>query len=238
MREQTPDTDLRRAVDVFLAERTRLLRVAHRITGDAGTAEEVVQEVWLRWQGTRRSEVQNPPAFLTTATTHVAINVIQSARARHESVVLSTLPDQVDLDMDPTAHAQQSEAVSDGMRVLLERLNARERAAFLLRKAFDYPYDRIAGVLDIGAANARQIVHRAQRKLYRDRGRTADPVEHRRLSRAFVRAVSDGELLALESVLRESVARAEDPGAPVCGAAIARELEGCRSTPGGRSGSR
>ncbi|MFD0455410.1 sigma factor [Streptomyces violaceoruber] len=74
--------DLDTALHVFLAQRNRLFRIAYRIVGDAAGAEDVVQEAWVRWQLTDRAEVKNPVAFLTTTTTRLAINVIQSGRRR------------------------------------------------------------------------------------------------------------------------------------------------------------
>ena len=47
-----------------------------------GEAEDVLQEVWLRWQTTDRTAVMDPPGFLITATTRMAINVLRSARRR------------------------------------------------------------------------------------------------------------------------------------------------------------
>src|SRR5262245_29932012 len=67
------------AVETFLAERPRLLRIAYGIVGNVAAAEDVVQETWLRWQRCDRGEINNPAAFLATATTRLAINVIQSA---------------------------------------------------------------------------------------------------------------------------------------------------------------
>ncbi|MEU1299759.1 sigma factor [Streptomyces shenzhenensis] len=79
------EDDLDLALDIFLAQRTRLFHIAHRILGDAVGAEDAVQEVWLRWQLTHRAPIRNPAAFLTTATTRLAINVIQSGRHRLET---------------------------------------------------------------------------------------------------------------------------------------------------------
>src|SRR6478735_9590225 len=94
--------DLDVALEVFLAERTRLFRIAYRVVGDVASAEDVVQEAWLRWQRTDRRVIKNPAAFLTTTTTHLAINVIQSARYRHEAPIESPVAEMVDSSQDPT----------------------------------------------------------------------------------------------------------------------------------------
>ncbi len=79
-----PD-ELGDAVSVFIEARPGLLKIAHRILGDAGDAEDVIQETWLRWQGTDRTVVLNPAALLRTTTVRLAINVVHSARRRRES---------------------------------------------------------------------------------------------------------------------------------------------------------
>src|SRR5947209_17677021 len=79
----TAQDDLALALEPFLAERTLLIRIAYRVTCDISAAEDVVQEAWLRWQHTDRSKINNPTAFLTTITTRLAINAVQSAWPRH-----------------------------------------------------------------------------------------------------------------------------------------------------------
>jgi RNA polymerase sigma-70 factor (ECF subfamily) len=104
-----PGDDLDRALEVFLAMRTQLFRIARRVTGDITNAEDVVQDTWLRWQRTDRRVIKNPAAFLTTTTTHLAINVIQSARSRRERSVGPQLREPVDTSADPAAGAERHE---------------------------------------------------------------------------------------------------------------------------------
>src|SRR5690606_40803664 len=89
----------------FVAARPRLFGVAYRILGSAAEAEDVVQDVWVRWQTTDRGPVQNPAAFLITATTRLALNVLQSARSRRETSVGEWLHEPVDARADPTREA-------------------------------------------------------------------------------------------------------------------------------------
>lgn len=77
--------ELNDAVFVFGRVRPGLLKIANRILRDPGEAEDVIQEAWLRWQGTDRTVVADPGALLRTTTVRLAINVLQSARRRRES---------------------------------------------------------------------------------------------------------------------------------------------------------
>jgi RNA polymerase sigma-70 factor (ECF subfamily) len=199
-RPRTED-DLDHAARVFLAERTRLFRIAYRVIGNVAGAEDVVQETWLRWQRTNRDEINNPAAFLTTATTHLAINVIQSARHRHEVPTDSPMVDLIDPSQDPTRQVECSAVVHETLDLLMARLTSPELGAYLLRKGFDYPYREIARVLRTSIPNARQLVRRAQVSITRGRARRVDRGVHRQLVAAFLAAARSGDLSYLEELL-------------------------------------
>src|SRR5262245_4468237 len=74
---ETP-VQLEQAITLCTRARPRLFRIAYRIMGNEADAEDVVQDVWMRWQRCDRSAVQAPAAFLVTTATRLAINVIQS----------------------------------------------------------------------------------------------------------------------------------------------------------------
>src|SRR5215470_565266 len=149
-------------LSAFEGARPRLFGIAYRMLGSVAEAADVVQDVWTRWQSADRPVVRDPQAFLATTTTHLAINVLQSARARRETYVGPWLPEPVDTSADPTLGAERGEALELAVLVLLERLSPTERAAFVLREAFNYPYKDVAEVLHLEEANARQLVTRAR----------------------------------------------------------------------------
>src|SRR5262245_44802974 len=96
--------------------------------GTRHEAEELVQEAWLRWQGTDRSVVREPEAFLATTTTRLALNEVQSARSRRETYIGPWLPEPVDTSADPALGAVHAEALEVGVLMLLEKLSPTERA--------------------------------------------------------------------------------------------------------------
>ncbi len=155
----SPDDGL----SAFLSVRPRLFGIAHRMLGRAMDAEDIVQDVWLRWQMVDRSVVRDAGAFLTTTATRLAINLMQSARSRRESYVGSWLTEPIDTRADPRLEAERGQALKGGVRLLLERLTPTERTAYILREAFDYSYRDIANVLRLKEANARQVVTRARK---------------------------------------------------------------------------
>ncbi|WP_307679658.1 sigma factor [Streptomyces sp. V4I2] len=200
--QSAEDDDLDLALDDFLAQRTRLFRIAYQILGDVSGAEDVVQEVWLRWQLTHRPSIENPAAFLTTATTRLAINVIQSAWHRHEIPAESQLVDLGDRTaQDPVLRAEQAATVEAALALLMARLTPDGLAAYLLRKSFDYAYADLARLLRISAPNARVMVHRAQVRLESGRERPVPAESHRRLVAAFRTAADTGDLGGLIQLL-------------------------------------
>jgi RNA polymerase sigma-70 factor (ECF subfamily) len=168
--------------------------------GSVAEAEDIVQDVWVRWQTADRSPVRNSLAFLVAATTRLAINVLRSARARRELCSSSWLPELVDTTADPGVWAERRETLNSAMLLLLEKLSPTERAAYVLREAFNYPHREIAAILRVEEANARQIVTRAREHVSGGRRALASPAEQRRLLNAFVTAANTGDLARLESL--------------------------------------
>jgi len=203
------------ALAVFTAVRGRLFGIAYRMLGSATDAEDIVQEAWLRWQRTDRSVVEDPPAFLATATTRLAINALQSARARRETYVGPWLPEPVDTSADPTLGAERAEALGFAVLVMLERLTPTERAAYVLREAFAYSYAQICAVVQVSEVAARQLVSRARKHLAGERRRDVTTVEQRRLLTAFVSAARTGDLDELERLFAEDVVSYSDGGGVV-----------------------
>src|ERR1700754_5169508 len=140
---------LEQATTAFLAVRDRLFGIAFRSLRDCAEAEDIVQEAWLRWQLCDHTAVNDPPAFLATTTKRLCINAMQSARARRETCAGPWLPEQVDAHADPSLGVEQDEALELAALRLLERLSATERAAYVLREAFDYSYTEISVIVRV-----------------------------------------------------------------------------------------
>ena len=200
-REPTGDDGL----SDFLSARGSIFGVAYRLMRDAGGAEDVVQDTWLRWQRHDRSTVRDPAAFLATTAHHLAINELTSARSRHEVTSQDWRGYGAD-DGDPAALAERRAALEQATQMLIERLTPGERAAFVLRVGFDYSYAQIAELLGTSSAGARQLVSRARRDLLRAPAHPAPSgAVHRHLVRELVLACRTGDLERLEMLLRDDL---------------------------------
>jgi RNA polymerase sigma-70 factor (ECF subfamily) len=182
--------------------RARLFGIAYRMLGSAAEAEDIVQDVWLRWEQTNRRVVENPAAFLATTTTRLCINLLQSAKTRRETYVGTWLPETVDPSSDPWLGVERGEALQLRVLLLLEKLSPTERAAYVLR---DYSYRQIADILQLEEANARQVVSRALKHIANGRRSNASSDEQRRLLEAFIGAAQKVDMIRLELLFAEHV---------------------------------
>jgi RNA polymerase sigma-70 factor (ECF subfamily) len=195
------------AESIFVEVRPRLFGIAYRRVGDIGEAEDIVQEAWIRWQNCDRSTVRDPRAFLAATTARLSSNAVQSARARHETYVGAWLPEPADATADPALAAERGEAIELAVRLTLETLSPSERAAYVLRNAFDYPYERIAEIIQQTQASVRQHVSRARKRLTGAKRASVSSGKHQQLVEAFVAGAQNGNLTVLEQLFAADVRR-------------------------------
>ncbi|WP_025602275.1 sigma-70 family RNA polymerase sigma factor [Burkholderia sp. WSM2230] len=153
----------------FGAVRARLLALAYRMLGSRAEAEDIVQDVWLKWHLADTHDVQTPAAWLTTLTTRTAIDRLRNVQRERESQATGWLPEPWLDEFAPSAEelALRAAEMSYGVMLLLDRLKPDERAAFVLHEAFDCDYAEIGKILERPPASCRQIVHRARARLQR-----------------------------------------------------------------------
>ncbi|WP_406446759.1 RNA polymerase sigma-70 factor [Streptomyces sp. NBC_01613] len=214
--------------DEFETHRPRLFGLAYRLLGSADEAEDAVQDAYLRFNGADREGIEYPAAWLAKVVTNLCLNRLTSARARRERYVGPWLPEPVvtsDGTLGPLESAEQRDAVSMAMLVLLERLTPTERAVYVLREAFGYGHREIAGVLDLTEANSRQLYRRAVQRVGEGRSRFEPaPERQEELVRSFLTAARDGDLAGLEKLLTADVTWSSDGGGKV--SAARRPVEG------------
>jgi RNA polymerase sigma-70 factor (ECF subfamily) len=191
-----------------------MLAVAMRTLGSAAEAEDIVQDVWLRWQNVDRDGVRNAPAFLTTTTIRLAINRATVARTRHGTPLDFGLAELVDPQAGPGVLAERAQALEGALRLLLEKLSPLERAVYLLREAFNYGYPQIVRVVGVSEASSRQLMTRARKHLADGRRVSVGTTRLRRLAAAFLGATEQGDLAALEAVLAADIVATRLPRKP------------------------
>jgi RNA polymerase sigma-70 factor (TIGR02957 family) len=209
--------------------RPKAFAIAYRMLGSVSEAEDIVQEGLLRLHRALEGgdRIESPRAYLSTVVTRLGIDHLRSARVRRESYVGEWLPEPLvtSPDEDPARQAEVADSLSLAFLVLLESLSPEQRAVFLLREVFDYPYDRIAEVVGKNEDNVRQLAVRARRRVEEGRSRFEASREQRdELARRFFAAAQEGDLEALEALLANDVVLHGDGGGKV--PALARPLHG------------
>jgi RNA polymerase sigma-70 factor (ECF subfamily) len=206
------------SADSFDRLRPRLFGIAYRMLGIRADAEDVLQDAWLRWQAADHAALQSHEAWLVTVVTRLAIDRLRAAKTEREAYYGDWLPEPIVEwhDETPERLVERADELSLAFMHLLERLGAEERAAFLLRQAFDYDYEDIARMLGKSEAAVRQTIHRASERLRLERPRFEVPPEtHQRLLERFVQAASSGDRAAIRALVDDHIALIGDGGGKV-----------------------
>lgn len=228
------------AAGLFEEHRSLLFTIAYEITGTATDAEDVLQDSFLRWTDVDAATVQNPRAYLAKTVTRQALNSLRTAQRRREDYVGPWLPEPIVVAPDVADNAVLSESLSFAMLVVLETLSPDERAVFVLREVFDFPYAEIAEATGKTQAAVRQIASRAKAHVRARQPRfDVDAQRQKAVSDRFLTALLGGDMQSLMDVLAPGAVLLSDGGGkvsaarkPVVGADnIARFLLGIAKTP-------
>lgn len=186
--------------EIWVAERPRLMGIAYRVLGSWHDAEDVVAEIWVRFEA--QSELRNPQGWLTTATTRLAIDQARRMRARREEYIGPWLPEPVSEQRLPEENAELHAFLRLGLLRMMEMLEPEDRAIFVLREAFEVPYAEIAACVGRSAAACRQVVSRAKRQLPNVVDDDIGQPDHR-LVTALLSALATGEVSEVVQLLSE-----------------------------------
>lgn len=204
---------------------TPLFSLAYRMLGSVMDAEDIVQEAFLKFDQLPNADgIQNEIAYLYKIVTNSCLDLLRSSAKKRELYVGPWLPEPLinseDLAGNPSESYLQQESISTAYLLLLQQLNAMERAVFLLREIFSYSYDEIAEVLDKSSANCRQIYHRAKKSI------DFDPNEKPKISIAeeqvkeFVNSLLHGNTSKLLELVNENVVFYSDGGGKIRAAQV------------------
>jgi RNA polymerase sigma-70 factor, ECF subfamily len=191
-------------VETFSEIRSLLFSIAYRMLGSVMEAEDIVQEVYLRWKQVNPDEVGSPKAYLSAIATRLCIDHLRSARVQREEYYGPWLPEPLisDPEDNPATALAHSETLSMAFLVLLESLAAEERAVFILREVFDTPYPEIASIIGKNEPAVRQMFSRARQRVHEGRPRFAvTRAEQEQVTMQFIQACMTGDLKLLMTTL-------------------------------------
>jgi RNA polymerase sigma-70 factor, ECF subfamily len=196
-------------VDDFEALRPHLTAVAYRLTGTVADAEDVVQDAWLRWDRKQRQDpkpIADLRAWLTTVVSRLSVDRLRAAARRRETYLGEWLPEPVVTEFDgadPLSALVANEDARFVAMVVLQRLTAEQRVAFVLHDGFSVPFAEIADVLNISEASARQLASRARRTVAD--ATPAPDAAHAEVVGRLMAALAAGDMTAVVALLHPDV---------------------------------
>lgn len=199
------------STDTFAAERSRLLGLAYRILGSLVDAEDVVQEVWIRWAGVDERDILRPAAWLTTATSRLCLDRLKSAHHRRESYVGPWLPEPILTSPGPEEQAEVAETLTLGFLAMLDQLDPTSRVVFLLTDMFGYDSAEVGETVGKTPAACRKIASRARKRLREARPRRPSPADRAIADKLFA-AIAGGDTATAMALMSEDVVLLSDGG--------------------------
>lgn len=222
--------------EIFEGNRPRLTKIAYRMLGSVSDGEDAVQDTWLRWHKQSHDDIENPDAFLTTTLVRLCLDRLRVTKRQRDAYTGPWLPEPIVTDPNSEDAMALADDVSIALLLTLERLSAKERAAFVLYDAFGYSHDEIALMLDQSPASCRKLVSRARQNIKKERPqyRSVEPDRAHALIKTFFKATQSGDVDGLIAMFKEDIVLLSDGGGkvwaalnPILGAdSVARFLVG------------
>lgn len=209
-------TNSNKQTDCFIEAKPRLMGIAYRMLGTCKDAEDIVQNVYLKFEQADFDTIENPGAWLTTVCTRQCLDFMKSAQQNRLEYVGTWLPEPVSESYGSEYFMELSASLSSAFLLMLERLSPKERAVFLLREIFDQDYTVIAASLDMSEQACRKILSRARKHIGQEECRSdVDPEHQALLFNHFKKAVEQGDVKNLQGYLAEGVKLSADGGGKV-----------------------
>ncbi|WP_160716187.1 sigma-70 family RNA polymerase sigma factor [Chitinophaga solisilvae] len=207
-------TQHRDHLSFFLEQKSGLHGLAYKMTESACDAEDILNDVYLSFSMQPLNQILEPERYLVRSVIHRCFAVLNKRKGISYPGI--NLPEPVIYERFPDL---QQHDVSYALLVLLQKLNATERAVFLLRESFDYDYDEIASLVNISQDNCRQHLHRAKEKLQTGKVRySPSRQDQEEMTRAFLTACATGDVKWLETYLSKEITIFADGGGKVAAA--------------------
>ncbi len=205
---------------IFEKARPKLMGIAYRFLGSISDAEDIVQEVYIKWSKAENHLIENTDAWLKKVCARTCLDTIKSVERNRVDYVGTWLPEPLLTDTaalgDSLAHMDHADSLTTAFLLALERLSPKERAAFLLHHVFDSPYSDVADALGIEESACRKLVSRAKQNVKKQHKRTIVPADKAdSFLNSFKLAIENGDQSQLEALLANDVVIRADGGGKV-----------------------
>ncbi len=189
--------------------RHSLTLYAYNILGSYEEAKDVVQDAYLKMVQADQSAIRDLKLYMIRMVINLAIDQKRRQQKLREGYPGQWLPEPI-MTETPESSIHKKEILSYSLMVLLEKLDPKQRAVFILKEAFDYDHDDIANVLGITVENSRKILSRARTDL--KTSATPDKKVQRDLVLQYMQVLEQRDLQALEKLLNHDISVVSDGG--------------------------
>lgn len=187
-----------------------LFPYAYNILGSSEDAKDAIQDVMVKYMAAPPKEITDEKNYLIRGVINQSINI----RKKKQRIAGDPLwlPEPIATEKADTG-INRDEIISYSMMVLLEHLNPKERAAFILKEAFDYSHEDIAQALSITVENSRKLLSRAKNKLTVPvKSMDETPLNANVYMENYMAVIKSGDVKSLEKMLAEEVSVSTDGG--------------------------
>ncbi|ALS01463.1 RNA polymerase subunit sigma-70 [Enterococcus silesiacus] len=200
------------AILIFNNFKSLLYSIAYRICHSKEEAEDILQEVQLKWLDQNIDSIENPKAFLSKLVVNRSINYLNSAQAQRVDYYGPWIPQpEIERTEDPLVG---KEKITYALLVVLEQLTPQERVVFLMKEVFDYSHKELSELLEITPENSRKLLSRAK-KAIQATDISVEPssnLENQKFIDLFNRSIEKGDLTPLLDFLTADAKMSIDGG--------------------------
>jgi len=187
----------------------KLFPYAYNILGSYDDAKDAVQDVVVKYFINRNTKIENEGSYLIRSVINQSIN-LKKRKSRTSGIKL-TLPEPISTENADT-DITRKDILSFSLLVLLDKLNPKERAIFILKEAFDYSHEDIAQTLELSIENSRKLLSRAKTKLGEYKPPKPGGASASRQLEDYISAIQTGNMKSLEKMFAKEISVKTDGG--------------------------
>lgn len=192
-----------------------LFPYAYNILGSVEDAKDTIQDVLSNYISTPREGIENEKAYLVRSVINQSINAKNKRKTVNYEEVWLPEPVATGDEADKALHLRDIGSYT--MLLLMEALNPKERAVFILKEGFGYSHEEIAEVLSGTVEQSRKLLSRAKGKL--DEHKQGSTLSNKTVSAAildqYLHALRKGDVQRLENLLSQDIVFYADGGGKV-----------------------
>lgn len=202
---------------LFLQHKSAMLALGYRMLGSICEAEDVVSDVYFKWQKQDLNNISNVKAWLMKVCANTALDLLKKSYKQREVYPGTWLPEPLINDFSLWDESPaDSESLTTAFLLLLEKLSPLERSVFLLHDIFNYPFSEVAELLNRSNDACRKIAERARHRIQSNKTKFDAPsVKDVLTLERFFTQVKLGEVEQIKSLFAEDIEFWSDGGGKV-----------------------